>query len=174
MGIPSRIQGTLHVESLTCGSFTPPAGCIDDAAIEAGANIGPSKLENLRCCDVQLFSQLTLLSTANQILHTVRGTSGTVVGFEAVQYVVPQTTANIAYVDLQKAVAGVSTWTSVLSAPISMASSDPAYVPRAGTISSAGIADGNILRVVVTTTAAASTSNATGLSCHLTYSETYS
>lgn len=173
MAIPSRLQGSVHVETLTCGAFTPPTGCIDNDAIEAGANISPSKLENLRCVDVQLFSQLTLLSTANQILHCVRGTTGTIVGFEAVQYVVPQTTANIAYVDLQKAVAGASTWTSILSSPISLASSDSAYVPRAGTVSSAGIADGNILRVVVTTTASASTSNATGLSVHLTYSETY-
>ncbi len=172
MTAPSRINGTLYVETLTCGSFTAPANSITDSAIPANANIAPSKVENLRCIDLELFAQATRVDAVNKILHTVRGTSGTLVAFEAVQYVVSSSTANLVYVDLQKATTS-STWTSILAAPISIASSDVAYVPRAGSISAAGILDGNNLRVSVTTTGGSTSNNATGLTIHLTYSETY-
>lgn len=172
MSIPSRISGGLHVDSLTCGSFTAPDGSIDDDAIQAGANIAPSKVESLRCIDVQLFAQATQVSTVAQILHTVRGTSGSLVGFQAVQYTTGSSTAAIISIDLQKCTTS-STWATVLSAPLTLASSDAAFVPRSATINTAGILSGNILRVVVATTGT-STNMTFGLTAHLHYSETYS
>lgn len=172
MPIPSRISGGLHVDSLTCGTFTPPDSCITNAAVQAGANISPTKLEPARCIDVELFPQGTQSSTVAKILHTVRGTSGSIIGLQAVQYTTGVSTAAILYVDLQKCTTS-STWATVLTTPLAMASSDAAFVPRSATLASAGILSGNILRLVVTTTGA-STNQTYGLTAHLTYSETYS
>lgn len=37
--------GDVYFDRLSCGSFTPPAGCIGDAAIAPGAHISPTKLQ---------------------------------------------------------------------------------------------------------------------------------
>lgn len=170
MPAPQRLDA-VHVDTLTARVFNPPSGCIDNDAIEAGANISPSKQERHQCADSELFATTNLVSAVSQVLHTVRGTSGTLIGFEMVHYSTAITTAAFLAVDLQKATVA-TTWTSVLSSAVTIASSDAPYTPRAATISSAGITDGDIFRVSVLTSGT-STDMPRGLTCHLTYTETY-
>lgn len=170
MALPQRLE-SVHIDTLTVRDFTAPSGSVGNAAIEAGANISPTKLENIRCADVELFGQAVRVDAVNKMLHTVRGTSGQVLGFQAIQCTAATTTANLIFIDLQKATTS-STWASILTTALTMNSTDTTYVPRTATIASAGIASGNILRVSVTTTGGSTSNNAQGLLVSLHYCET--
>lgn len=170
MAIPQRLE-VVHIDTLTVRDFNPPSGSITNASVIAGANISPTKLENIRCIDVELYGQATQVAAVNKILHTVYGTSGQVLSFQAVQCVAATTTANLIFIDLQKATTS-STWASILTTALTMNSSDTVFVPRTATIASAGILSGNLLRVQVTTTGGASTNNAYGLHITANFCET--
>lgn len=170
MATPQRLDN-VHVDTLTARVFTPPANCITNASIVNNAGIEASKIQRHECADAELFATTNLVSDAHRVLHVVRGTTGTIVGFEVVHYATAATTAAFVVVDLQKAT-NATTWTSVLASPVTISSSDAAYTPRAATISAAGMEDGDIFRVSVLTSGT-STNMPRGLTCHLTYSETY-
>lgn len=170
MSTPQRLD-SVHVDTLTARVANLPDGCIDNANIEAGANISPSKFERHQSIDECIFNSTDLVAAANRTLHIVRGTSGTLLGFEVVTCTTALTTATFVLVDLQKATAA-TTWATVLSTGISIASSDAAYVPRAGTISNVALADGDILRVTVATSGS-STNLPRGLHVTLTHTESY-
>lgn len=170
MALPQRLEN-VHIDTLTVRDFNPPAASVSNASIESGANIAPTKLENIRCADVELFGQAVRVDAVNKMLHIVRGTTGQVLGFHVIQCTPATTTANLVFVDLQKATTS-STWATILTTMISVNSTDTAYVPRIGTIATAGIASGNILRVSVTTTGGSTSNNALGLHVTLSYCET--
>lgn len=171
MATPQRLD-SVHIDTFTARVANLPDGCIDNANIEAGANISPSKFERHQSVDSQLFATTDLVSATNEVLHVVRGTTGTILGFEVVYFSTALTTATFLLVDLQKATAS-TTWATVLSTGISIASSDAAYTPRAGTISAVGMADGDIFRVTVATSGS-STNLPRGLFVSLHHTETYS
>lgn len=170
MAIPQRLDN-VFIDTLTARVFNPPAGSIDDNAIEDGANIAASKIERHDCADAELFATTNLVSAVSRVMHTVRGTTGTLLGLELVHFSTALTTTSIVYVDLQKATSA-TTWTSVLTTGVTIASSDAAYTPRAATISTASLNDGDILRLAVATSGA-STDMPRGLTAHLTYTETF-
>lgn len=169
MPTPQRLD-SVHIDTLTARVFTAPDGCIDDDAIEAGANISASKLERHQSIDQQLFATTDLVTATDRVLHVVRGTTGTLIGFEVVHFSTALTSTCNLLIDLQKATA--STWVTVLSTGVTINSSDAAFTPRAATINTVGMADGDIYRVTVATSGA-STSLPRGLFVSLTHSETY-
>lgn len=149
-----------------------PAGSVTKAMIATSAGIESSKLVCLRSADRELFGPTTSVAAISAVLHAVRGTSGTLVGFEAVQQVDTTGADRTISVDLQK-VNGTGAYSSVLSAPIAFADGTAIQTPQAGTISSATMADGDVYKVVVTVAGAAGAA-ATGLHVTMTYDETYS
>lgn len=171
MAAPQRLD-SVHIDTLTARVANLPDGCIDNANIEAGANISASKLERHQSVDECIYNSTDLIVATNRMLHIVRGTTGTLLGFEAVVCTTGLTTATFVLIDLQKATAS-TTWATVLTTGISIASSDAAYVPRAGTLSNVTMADGDIYRVTVATSAAASTNLPRGLLISLTHTESY-
>lgn len=172
MAVPSRHEGDHHiVGTLSAGDIRYPALSIGDADIEAAAAIQASKLERHQSIDIQHFAEGTLVSaTSSHLLHIVRGSSGQSVGFEAVIHTAAGATDSFCYIDLQKCTAS-TTWVSILSAAIAFASSDAVRTPKAGTINTAALTDGDMLRTVITVTG---TTNARGLQSSYTYSERYS
>lgn len=174
MAAASRHEGSLHItETLSAQAVRFPAGSFDDDDIAAGANIAASKLDRHESINIQHCAEAaTVEASSSQFLHIVRGSTGSLVGFEGIVHTVASATTQLCYLDLQKATAS-TTYVSVLSAPISFASTDAVRTPKAGTINSAGLSDGDILRTVVTVTG--STANFfKGLGYSLTYSERYS
>lgn len=170
MATPQRLD-SVHIDTLTARVANLPDGCIDNANIEAGANISASKLERHQSIDAGLFDSTSLVTDSNQLLHITRGTTGTLLGFEVIHCTTCLTTATFVLVDLQKATAA-TTWATVLTTGISIASSDATYTPRAGTINTATMADGDIFRVSVLTSGSA-TNLPRGLLATLNYRETY-
>jgi hypothetical protein len=158
--------------TLTCTRFRSPDGAIDDDAIAAGAAgnyVAASKLEHQFASDIQLADTTTLVSALTRMMHIVRGATGEVVGFEAAVMTVPSATTASHSIDLRK-VTAASTGVSLLSAVLTQVSTDVARTPAAATISSADLADGDQLHVIVTTTGD-STSQARGLLLTLTMRE---
>lgn len=170
MATPQRLE-SVHIDTLTARVFNPPDGCIDNDAIEAGADIDASKLERHQSIDKSIYNSTDLVVATNELLHIVRGTTGTILGFEVIHCTTGLTTATFVLVDLQKATAA-TTWATVLTTGISIASSDAPYTPRSGTIATATIADGDIWRVTVATSGS-STNMPRGLLISLTHSESY-
>lgn len=173
MAIPSRQEGSLHVvETLSAGAIRYPTGSILNESIGESANIAASKLERHQAHAHQFFAEgVTVEATSSYLTHLVSGSSGQSLGFEAVFHTASAGTTQLAYIDLQKATAA-TTWVSILSAPISLASSDPVRTPRAGVISTPALTDGDMLRQVITTTG--STANFfKGLQTVYKYSERY-
>lgn len=173
MAAASRHEGSLHVtETLSAQAVRFPAGSFDNDDIAAGANIEASKHDRHQSIDKQHCSEAaTVEASSSEFLHIVRGSTGTLIGLEAIVHTVASATSQLCYLDLQKATAS-TTYVSVLSAPISFASTDAARTVRAGTISTPGLSDGDLLRTVVTVTG--STANFfKGLGYSLTYSERY-
>lgn len=170
MAAPQRLDN-VHVDTLTARVFRAPDSSIGNSAIEAGAGISASKIERHQSVDECIYNSTDLIVATNRMLHIVRGTTGTLLGFEAVVCTTGLTTATFVTLDLQKATAS-TTWATVLSAPISIASSDAAYVPRAGTLSGVTMADGDIFRVSIATSGS-STNLPRGLLVSLTHTESY-
>jgi len=173
MAIPSRIEGDIYVTgNINGGSLSIPDGTVVNADVSASAAISASKLERHQSIDTQHFDEAsTVAATSSELLHIVGGTTGQSLRFEAVVHTVASATTQLCYLDLQKCTAS-TTYVSILSAPISFASSDSARTARAGTISVAALSDGDILRTVITVTG--STANFfKGLLSSYTYSEQY-
>lgn len=140
----------LHVQGpLTCQSFTPPAGCITDAAVQAAANVAASKLEHQHQ-QLLASSGLAAVAALREAIHRVRGSTGTLVAFAAWlrQGCVGDSTVTV---DLWKNGA------SVLTAPLVLNSTHAAFVAVNGTFSVASLAAGDVLEVNVTVNAGTGT-----------------
>lgn len=173
MAVPTRLEGDLYVTgNINSLTLSIPDGTIVDADVSASANISASKLERHQSVDVELFAEgATVVALPSRLLHITRGTTGQSLAFEGMVHTVASATTQLCYLDLQKATAS-TTFVSILSAPITFASSDAVRTPKAGTISNAAMTDGDVFRSVVTVTG--STANFfAGLNATLTYSERY-
>jgi len=146
MANPTRIEGDVYVSgNLAALTFTPPAGCITDNSIAAGANEAATKLEH-QYEKVYAQNGNAVSAADKRCIHHVYGATGSIVAFEAGSITACTGNATIT-VDLTKG--GVS----VLSAPIVLDSTNTARVAESGTISSAVLTDGDCLEVVVTVNA---------------------
>jgi len=145
MARAETIHGDLHCTgTISSKTITLPSSTVDDDSVEAAAGIQATKLQ-------QQYSKFyaqesdTTSATEDYCIHCVHGSTGTVVAFEAgsVTACVGDSTITV---DLHKDGA------SILTAAITLDSSNAAYTPEAGTIDSASIADSDVLEVVVVAT----------------------
>lgn len=174
MANASRLEGDHHFTGVISSASAPrfPSGSFDDDDVAAAANVAASKLERHQSIDLELFAEgATVAALPSKLMHIVRGTTGQSVGFEAMVHTVASATSQLCYVDLQKCTPS-TTFVSVLSAPITFASSDAIRTPKAATINTAALSDGDCLRTVVTVTGS-TVSFFTGLNATWTYSERY-
>lgn len=176
MAVPTIIPTDVHVGgTLSAESIRYPSASVTNEAIIGSAGISASKQEGWFYKFDELYVEGTRVNPlASRMLHTVRGTSGTLLSFAGIQQTVATSTAELWYLDLQRQTAS-TTWVTILTTQIAFASSDAARVPKVGTFSTAALVSGDSLRCVVTTTmGAGSTSNyAQGIGCLLKWSETY-
>lgn len=145
----SRINGNMYVDgALGAKSLSVPAGSIVDASVNAAAAIAATKCKQRRHKN---YAQPNTTATAEtRVIHTVYGATGTVQSFKAGSIGANVGAATIT-VDLKK------NGTTILSAAISLTSSTSALAEVAGTISSAGLVEGDVLTVVTTATAGGGT-----------------
>lgn len=137
------VQGTL-----TATTNVPSASTVNDAKVAAyagtGSGVQASKLQQrFQPC----YAQPGASSSADEqkIIHVVRGTAGSILAFKAgaVAVLVGDDTCTV---DLKK------NGTTVLSAPISLASSDTNRVAKTGTLSVSTLVAGDVLEVFVDVT----------------------
>lgn len=146
----SRHAGDLHVTGTISGGTTSlSSGAVLNASVAANAGIDADKLEH-RFQKVVAQESGTTSATEDRVVHVVHGTTGTVVAFEAGSVTACAGAATIT-VDLHK------NGTTILSAPITLNSSSTAYIVQTATISSASLADGDVLEVVIVATAGGGT-----------------
>lgn len=152
------VTGSLSVG----GGFNIPAGAVADSQVVAGADIASAKLNHLH---TKTYSQPNTTATAEtQVLHVAKG-AGSVVRFEAGSIAIAVGAATCT-IDLKK------NGTTVLSGVITLDSSNVAYTPEAGTISSADYVAGDVFTIVTTATAGGGTIP-TGLYCSAAFDEAY-
>lgn len=147
----TKLEGDFSVSGrLTCATFSPPAGCIADAAIPSGADINDQKVRHQHRGH---FSQVsgTAATSATQAIHLARN-SGTLLDFNAGSIVACSGAATIV-VDLKK------NGTTVLSSTITLDNANTARVSEAGTVNPASVAyvAGDLFEVVTTATAGGGT-----------------
>lgn len=140
--------------TLTATRFRSPDGAIDDDAIAAGAAgnfVAATKLEHQFGVSVEFAGTTSAVNAGTRMMHIVRGATGEIVGLEGAMITAPTTAAHSFSFDLRK-VTAASTGATVLSAVVTFASTDAVRTPKAATISSADLVDGDQLHLVVTTT----------------------
>lgn len=164
------INNDLHVAgSLSARSFTPPAGSVANASIEAAAGIVATKLEHQHAIH---YAQVpgSAIVAATQDVHIVRGATGDVVALEAaLTGALADHVSRTVTVDLHKSTGGGS-FATVLTSTIGFTSSSTLRTAVAAVVNSAGLVDGDILRIVVTV-AGGSGNQAQGLQVTLTIRE---
>lgn len=158
---PSRHEGSLHVTgTLSAATLAIPNGTITDSDVNAAAAVAATKLEHQHHAT---YAQAGNSADETKVIHTVWGSTCTLVGFEAGS-VTPHAGADVCTIDLQKD--GVS----VLAAPITLDNANAAYTPEAATINTTAGADGDVYTVVQNFTTGAGTP-ATGVYATLTFRE---
>lgn len=148
-----------------------PSGGITKGMIASSAGIEASKIVRHQSVDVELFEAATAITAITKLLHIVRGTTGTILGFEAIQVVDTTGADRTVTIDLKKSTGGGALAT-VLSSTIGFADGTAIYTPQAAVISNASLVDGDVLAAVVTV-AGASGNAAKGLLVTLHMEETY-
>lgn len=144
MTIPADVHVAGHLSSNT---GTIPAASVSDASVAPSAGIQASKMEHVVRPH---FSQPNTTATSEtRVVHVCRG-AGTILSFEVGSIVAALTTATVT-VDLKK------NGTTVLSAVITLDSTNTARVAEAGTLSVTNLADGDVLEVVTVATASGGT-----------------
>jgi hypothetical protein len=145
-------QGDLFVNgALTCKQFTPPAGSVGDAGIQAAAGIQATKLIHQFPVSKR---QAGAAATATEIVHC-HYAAATVVAVQVACGTHP-TSSDTVSVDVQRGNSGAG-FSSILSAPVVLNSSTANLTPTSGSIASPNSAAGDCLEVVITVT---------GTSCH--------
>lgn len=142
MATQNTIDGDLYVRGgLVPQAFTPPANCIGDSAIPAGAGIQQTKLEHQHRGSYRQPNAAAAAET--KVVAVVYGATGTLLAFKA-GAIGPAVGADTCSVDLKKNGA------SVLTAPVSLTSAQAAYALVAGAIATVALVAGDVLTVVVT------------------------
>lgn len=130
------------------GGLSVPALAVGNSAIAAAAGIEASKLQHQH---QPVFAQPNTTATSEtRALHVCYGATGTVIAFRAGSIAINAGAATVT-VDIKK------NGTSILSAPITLNSSNTNRVVAAGTISTPGLVAGDLLEVVTVATAGGGT-----------------
>lgn len=151
-------SGSYYFDVLSCGSFTPPAGCITDNAVQANAQVNASKLQQqatgVSANSHQIAGPTTTVATVTQTLGMALA-AGTLIDFSAWIEVAAVGGATVT-VDLQASVGG-GAYATVLTATLSISSGTAIRTAVSGTFSTASYAAGTIFRAVVVATAGGGT-----------------
>lgn len=134
----------LKVTNFVCTNFTPPANSVGDRAFNATDPLTAAKQDHLH---VSIGAQdFGTASAAERRVAYIAQASGAVDAVSAAlaQAIVGDSTTTV---DLKK------NGTSILSAPISLTSSDAAYASAAGSISSSAYVAGDVFEISVTVAA---------------------
>lgn len=137
----SRLEGDLNVAgSITCRTFSPPAGSILNAAVKADAGIEATKLQH-RFQPV-VAQPNTAAADETRVAHVVYGASGAIVAFAAgsIAKAVGDATCTV---DLK--VNGAT----VLSTPITLDNANTNRLAEAGTVTTPALVAGDVLEVVI-------------------------
>lgn len=141
-------DGDLHVRgTMSCVSFSPPAGSIPKAAIPAAAGIEASKLVRHQSIDVELCAPGSNIAAITKLIHIARA-AGTLMSFE-VAITGAMTGDRTVTIDLQRSTAG-GAFATVLTATLGLSSSTVVRTATAATILTTAVADGDIYQIVVT------------------------
>jgi len=163
MAAGARFENDVHVAGhLTAGTMTIPVLTVTDAMVNGSAAIATSKMRHRT---FKHYSQEAATTSADEArcLHAVYGATGTVISFKAGS-VVANIGDSTVTVDLHNDGA------SILTAVITLDSTNAAYTPEAGTIDTAAVVAGDVLEVVIDATVGTGTL-ALGVYCELVIDE---
>lgn len=162
----TRIESDAHVAgNLSANTMTYPAGSISNVDVASGASIATTKLQH-RHSKTYAQESATNAADESRVLFTTYGATGTIISFKAGAVVAATGNATCS-VDLKK------NGTSVLSAALSLTSSQTAYAELTATISTASIVAGDNLEVTIDGTVGTG-ALAKGVYCTLVVDETAS
>lgn len=136
-----RVQG-----NLACTTFTPPAGCITNTAVVAGAGVEYTKLVHYFPARYQTATG-TAVTAATHPIHIARG-AGTIVAVKAYCTVAPTGGDNVT-IDVQKGNQSTA-FATVLSSTVVLNSSDVNRQVNDGTLSTTTYAANDEFQAVVT------------------------
>jgi len=148
---PTIIRGNVHVgEQLSCATFSPPAGCITNAAIVAAAAIDASKQEHRWIIPYYQVDGTDVVA-ATALVHIVRGATCELVAFEAAVATAADGVGVDPYyttVNLRRSTGG-GEFATVLDAVITLNNAAGATTAVGATIITADGVDGDIYEIVV-------------------------
>ncbi len=163
MAVNTRIEGDAHVNgTLTCTKVT----ILGTGSANA---VSATKLQHQHSVNYHQADGADV-AAALMPIYICRGTTGTVVAFEAACVDAPSTANEGFTVDLQKANQAATTAATILSADITITTSVADMQVMTATISTANISDGDTLFVEVGTPGTTATKGQ-GLICTVTIRE---
>lgn len=128
--------------------ISPSGGGFADADLRSGANLDPAKMRHRHAVSYGQKNG-TDVTTETKMVHIAKA-AGTIQTIEVVSATAPTGGDKAFTVDLHKSTGG-GAFATVLSAVVTVNSSDTDRVIEAGTLSTATYADGDIFAIVVTT-----------------------
>lgn len=162
----SRIESDMHVAgNLSANTMTYPAGSLSNVDVASGASIAATKLQH-RHSKTYAQESATNVADESRVLFTAYGATGTTISFKAGAAVAATGNATCS-VDLKK------NGTTVLSAPLSLTSSQTAYAELTATIGTSSFVAGDNFSVSFAG-AVGSGALAKGVYCTLIVDETAS
>ncbi len=153
MGQVARFDGDMSVlGDLSCRTFTPPAGCVSNASVAAGAGIAATKIQKPRLIH---YGQSGTAVSVTIPIYVCLGATATLQSFKAGSIVLNIGAATVT-IDLKK------NGSTILSAVITLDTANIARVLEAAAFTSASLVAGDFLELVITATIGGGTL-ATGL-----------
>jgi hypothetical protein len=154
--VPSTnyIEGDTHFNrSLSCRTFVPPDGCIDDDAIEAAANVAYTKHQHMLDWNYYQVAGGAIVAASPE-LFIARAVGGLISIEAAITGTIATGADRTVTIDLHKST-GAAAFATVLSGTIVLDNTSVLRTLEAGTISDDDFVDGDLYRLVVTVAGAA-------------------
>lgn len=139
----ARFDEHIHFRSATFSEITLPTSSVSNSQIIAGAGIEAEKLEHHH--SITGNQPNTAATTETRVIHNVYGATGDTLAFEAGSIVAATGNATVTLDVLKNG-------TTILAAVITLDNANSARVAEAGSISVAGLVDGDVLEVVIVAT----------------------
>lgn len=158
----------LICNNFSCSSMKIPAGAVSDASVASGAAISASKIIHQYPKHYQQNTSAAVVAD-NQYSHIVNGATCTLAYVKAAVDTPATGADRTVNVDLQRSTGGAA-FASVLTSTISFTNASTARTVVSGSIATAALAQGDILKWVVTVAGAAG-NQAIGLIAEAFYQE---
>ncbi len=173
MSAPTVFQNDVIFNGAVGFSAAPtfPAGAISDGQIASGSSIAASKIISHRQQTVSVFKPGTTIAATTQAIMSALA-NGTLMGFQAWIETVTADAGRITTIDLKKSTAG-GAYATVLSAPLSFASTTTVRNLYTATVNASTYTTGDLFKIV-TTVSGSSGSQSAGLGATVTFEQRYS